>query len=65
MADFLLKLNPIPELHIMPMHHMGTSRYQYLGRNDAIENIPLQENDDLERVKNFFNERGIAAKIVG
>ena len=64
-ADFMLTLNPVPELHIMPMHHMGASRYEHLGQEDAIGELPLQEEDYLHKVKSYFEQRGIAAKIVG
>lgn len=65
MAEFLLTLKPVPELHIMPMHHMGAARYEYLGEEERIGDIPLQEKADLEAVRLYFERSGIVTKIVG
>lgn len=58
-------LRHLKEIHLIPVHHMGTARYNRIGRKDPIENLPLISRKDMEEKKHIFKQQGLRVRIVG
>lgn len=62
---FLKKRETVAELHILPFHHLGTSRYMKIGKKDVMEDIPVFSPEQLETYRCYFKDLTIPVKIVG
>lgn len=62
--EILKKLNR-NEVHILPFHQFGKQKYEYLGREYELENLRTPTDEEMESIKQMFEENGINAFIGG
>lgn len=65
LADFVGSLNHVEELHLLPFHHLGKNRYLQSGLPYPMEGVPLLSREKLEKWREYLQQRGITARIVG
>lgn len=58
MCDFLLDTG-IKDVNLLPFHRFAISKYKQLNRSYKFENVALFENDYLQKVKGWFEGRGV------
>ena len=51
------------EVGIMPLHHLGRSRYESLGRPYPIGNLTLIPDEQLQKTKNLIESYGLRCRI--
>lgn len=62
--NFVKQLN-INEIHLLPFHQYGSSKYEYLGKKYLLKDIPLPQDTEIEKIKNMMTESGLNAKLGG
>lgn len=55
-AEFMKELG-LQEIHILPYHRLGSSKYKYLGRDYELNNLEPPKKEEIVRVKNYFSQR--------
>ncbi len=65
MCQLTKSLPSLVEVHLLPMHHLGSARYAALGREYPIEGLPLFHQDILTRMKRLVESTGLTCNIVG
>ncbi|RRD39911.1 glycyl-radical enzyme activating protein [Leptotrichia sp. OH3620_COT-345] len=55
----------IKEIHILPYHNYGMSKYEMLGRKYELENIEIPEKEEIEKIKKYVENRGFKVLIGG
>ncbi len=46
----------IQKLEILPYHTLGSHKYESLGKEYALKDVPLNTPEQLERTKSIFEE---------
>jgi pyruvate formate lyase activating enzyme len=62
---FAQSLASIVQLDLLPMHHLGESRYASLNRSYPLANIPLIPDEVLLQMKNLVESYGLKCSIGG
>lgn len=62
--EFVKELN-LGEIHILPFHHYGSNKYEYLNKEYKLENIPVPSDELIEKVKNRMEKEGLKVSIGG
>jgi len=62
-ADFLNECSPGMRIDILPYHRLGGSKYASLGREYSLDSLAPPSAQRAEEVRDFFHERGLAARI--
>ena len=65
LTGLLKSLDHVEQVHLMPLHHLGTSRYQKIGREDPYEHVEPIPRDMLEMRCMEIGRAGFQAKIIG
>jgi pyruvate formate lyase activating enzyme len=55
----------IEDIHLLPFHQYGEGKYQSLGREYALEGASPMTEEEAERFKSIFEERGFRVQIGG
>lgn len=55
----------IKEVHILPFHQYGSSKYKALGRDYELKDVKLFAKDEIEVIQNYIQSRGVTAVIGG
>jgi len=63
-GEFLQK-NGIENIHLLPYHRAGTSKYSSLGRKYKLNSIRSPSQDELRRIKRKLDTFGLKVKIGG
>lgn len=53
-----------PEVHLLPYHSFGSSKYRGIGMEYGLENVSPPPDEEMETLKQIFIKRGVEAKIV-
>lgn len=61
---FLKKAN-IKEVHLLPLHHYGQKKYDYLDREYTVSDIKVPAEDEVLQIQKMIQEQGISAHIGG
>jgi len=61
---FVKGLN-LKEIHILPFHHYGSNKYEYLHKEYKLQNIPVPSDELIEKVKNRMEKEGLIVSIGG
>lgn len=65
MAEFILSLGKMVDLHILPYHSYGVNKYVRLGRKYSLSKLAPPKSKDIERVKSLLESYGLRIKIGG
>ncbi|MDO5089680.1 MAG: [formate-C-acetyltransferase]-activating enzyme, partial [Leptotrichiaceae bacterium] len=55
----------IKEIHILPYHNYGISKYEMLGRTYELQNIKIPEKKKMEKIKEYIENKGFKVIIGG
>lgn len=61
----LVKELSLEELHLLPLHHYGSYKYEVLNMDYKAKNIEPPSEDEMESLKEIFEKHGIKIKIGG
>jgi pyruvate formate lyase activating enzyme len=64
-SRFASSLNSLVEVHLMPVHHLGTKRYESLNRPYPIAGVPLIPKETMQGMQQLVETYGVKCKIVG
>ena len=64
-SDFAIGLSSLVEVDILPMHHLGSARYESLNRPYPIANIPTIPANVLQKMKELVESYGLKCSIEG
>jgi pyruvate formate lyase activating enzyme len=62
-AEFSKELASVVEVGIMPLHHLGKSRYESLDRPYPIEGLALIPEEQLQKTKELIESYGLKCRI--
>ena len=62
-AEFALGLSSLVEVDIMPLHHLGKSRYESLDRPYPIGNLELVPDEQIQKTKSLIESYGLKCRI--
>lgn len=63
-ADYV-NLIGVKEIHILPFHQYGSSKYEYLGKKYTMADTPLLTENEVKSIHDFFTSQGITAIVSG
>jgi len=63
--DFLLQLDHIPNVSLLPYNRFGTEKYKRLHIQNRMKNVSPPSQEAMEAIKRQFKRRGFQAKIGG
>lgn len=55
----------IKEVHLLPFHQYGSSKYDYLGWEYTMKDVPTLSPNEIQKIKEKFEPAGITANIDG
>ncbi|MGY4742210.1 pyruvate formate-lyase-activating protein [Streptomyces sp. ATMOS53] len=61
LADFAAGLGTVERVDVLPFHKLGSPKYEALGIPFPLRDTPSPARDSVERVREQFRERGLAA----
>ncbi|MDY4506403.1 MAG: [formate-C-acetyltransferase]-activating enzyme [[Actinobacillus] rossii] len=56
--DFLQPFSNIKEIHILPFHQFGASKYELLDRPYGLKNLRVPNESEIEAIKQLIEKRG-------
>lgn len=63
--DFAQTLSSLVEIDLLPLHHLGQSRYAALGREYPLGGILLNQAEKLNSMRSLVESMGLKCKIIG
>lgn len=63
LSGFINECNPGGEVHIIPYHALGKSKYEHLRREYKLSEIKSPSNDDLSKLANIFTAKGLKTQV--
>jgi pyruvate formate lyase activating enzyme len=64
-CEFAQGLSSVVEIHLIPLHHLGKSRYDSLDRVYPINDIPLIPDNVIQDLKQLVESYGLKCSIQG
>jgi pyruvate formate lyase activating enzyme len=64
-CKFVQTLPSLVEIDLLPLHHLGRARYQALGWEYPIEDLPLYQESTLNEMKSLVESFGLKCNIIG
>ena len=58
-------LKHVAEIDLLPLHHMGTSRYEKMGRKDLFAETQSPSEYKMEQYKKLLENAGFRVRIIG
>lgn len=65
LCHFAKTLPSLVEIDLLPLHHLGKTRYAALDREYPIDGIPLIEEEILDEMKRLVESTGLKCNIIG
>lgn len=65
MIEILKKYPKIDEVHLLPFHQFGSSKYKGIGKEYTMEGVSPPEDDVVEDIKKVFEKEGFIVYIGG
>jgi pyruvate formate lyase activating enzyme len=65
MIEILKKYPKIDEVHLLPFHQFGSSKYKGIGKEYTMEGVSPPEDDVVEDIKKVFEKEGFTVYIGG
>ncbi|MGT2784155.1 glycyl-radical enzyme activating protein [Streptococcus merionis] len=63
-ANYLKSLS-IKEVHLLPFHQYGSSKYEYLGWNYTMKDVPTLTSTEIDNIKKIFEDKEVQTNIGG
>ncbi|KRN27959.1 [formate-C-acetyltransferase]-activating enzyme [Lactobacillus selangorensis] len=63
-ADYVHEVG-VKEIHILPFHQYGSSKYEYLNRTYTMKDTPLLTDQQVSDIHSFFEDQNIHAVVNG
>lgn len=63
-ADYVKSLG-IEEVHLLPFHQYGSSKYEYLGWNYTMKDVPTLSAAEIDNIKKIFEDKRVQTNIDG
>jgi len=63
-CEFARSLSSVVEVGLLPLHHLGNTRYDSLNRSYPVANIPLVPDSVLQSMKRLVKSYGLKCSIV-
>ena len=57
LSDFISTLKNVEKVEVLPLHHLGESKYEKLGIPYPMKGHPIPSADQLSRAKNILNKK--------
>lgn len=64
-VDHISQYNNIGEIHILPFHQLGSSKYEMLGMSYDLESLQEDNGDSVEQCKKYAERKGVKVSIGG
>ena len=64
LCDFVRGLTSVQEVDLLPLHHLGESRYKSLDRPYPLANVSFIPNDTMQALKRLVESYGLKCEIV-
>lgn len=61
----ILKKENIEEIHLLPYHNYGSSKYELLDMEYELENVLVPTDEKVEEIKKYIEKKGFKVKIGG
>ena len=61
----IVKQCNLKEIHILPYHNYGMSKYEGLGKNYELKDVKIPQKDTMEKVKKYVENKGFKVIIGG
>jgi len=55
----------LKEIHILPYHNYGMSKYEQLNRKYDLEDIEIPKKEKIEEIKRYVEDKGFKVLIGG
>jgi len=65
LVEFVISLNTVKEIHLLPYHALGKGKYISLGLEYALEDIKSPAQEEMKRLKEICTNGGLIAHIGG
>lgn len=62
--EYLNSLN-ITEVHLLPFHQYGSSKYEYLSMPYELKDVEVLTKEEIEEIRQLFREHGIFGNVDG
>jgi pyruvate formate lyase activating enzyme len=64
-CKFAQGLSSLAEINLLPLHHLGSARYQSLNLAYPMADLPLQSNAFMQDMKRIVESYGLKCSIIG
>lgn len=64
-SEFMLNLKKIKEIHLLPFHQYGKSKYEAIGKDYELKMVKPLQKEKLYEWEEYFNSLGFITKIGG
>lgn len=60
-----LQENNMKKVHLLPFHQYGSSKYKSIGKDYALQDLEISPTEEINKIKNLFQENGFEVIIGG
>jgi pyruvate formate lyase activating enzyme len=64
-CEFATSLRSLVEVHLLPLHHLGSARYESIGRPYPVADVPLITDYEMQALKVLVESYGLECRIGG
>jgi pyruvate formate lyase activating enzyme len=64
-ADFILKLNSVVRVDLLPYHRLGEPKYEMLGREYPLKGLRQPDREYMLKIVEIFKQFGVKADVIG
>ena len=61
----IIKNEGLNEIHVLPYHNYGESKYELLDKEYKLKDVIIPEDDKIDEIKNYIENKGFVVKIGG
>ena len=64
-VDFVKSLKTIEEIHILPFHQIGSSKYDMIGRDYELSDLDVENSENIDHCENIARQAGFRVSVGG